>query len=151
MPRLLVSDLIDMMRTLPSGREIILTKTKEELVRLYSQKKEDTKDLPPYTLEAEQEFDQLPITEQHPKYYCGVPQGNPLSPLMSSVILLDFLYTMPQIKVVQYADDGILYSDTTTDLLQVLKESIPEGTGIKLKESKCQDIKQKGHIYLDIR
>ena len=68
----------------------------------------------------------------------GVPQGSPLSPLLSSIALHATLLRCP--TLVQYADDGILYN--VEDPTKVL--DFPASSGIKLNLDKSQWIKRDG-------
>lgn len=68
----------------------------------------------------------------------GVPQGSPLSPLLSSIALHATLLKCP--TLVQYADDGILYDVENPE--EIL--TFPASSGIKLNASKSQWIKRDG-------
>lgn len=62
-------------------------------------------------------------------YYHGVAQGSSISPLLSTLPITLDLFLKDLCKVVQYADDGILY-----DLLSSPEEILqfPPESGIKV-------------------
>lgn len=131
--------LIDLQRSIPKGGEKIYNLPPREICRFWKQKLEHTKLLPEITKTDYRKFLKLPLKEQHPKYYLGVPQGSPTSPLLSCLLLNDFLYKK-QWENIQYADDGIIFGKNL-NLPEDLK--IPEGTGIQLNLSKCHWIKRQ--------
>ena len=66
-------------------------------------------------------------------YFHGVAQGSPLSPLLSTLLITKDLLNNPATKVVQYADDGILY-DFTQDPYTIL--TFPKESGIEINPTK---------------
>lgn len=75
----------------------------------------------------------------------GVPQGSPLSPLLSSIALHATLLKCP--TLVQYADDGILYDVENPE--EIL--SFPASSGIKLNALKSQWIKRNGEWLTSLK
>jgi hypothetical protein len=131
--------IISLQRSLPSGKEVIYPISTEELCRYWKQYQRHTKELPTVTAEDIVAFQSLPAEEQHPKRYLGVPQGSPLSPLLSTIILQP-LFQNPNYTLVQYADDGVIFSDK----FDPSTFHLPEGSGIRLHPDKCKWIKQSG-------
>ena len=76
--------------------------------------------------------------KEHYSYYYGVSQGSPTSPLLSTFVLIPYLLLNKDI--VQYADDGILYSDAPINL----NLEFPIETGIKQNLQKSHQIKVNG-------
>lgn len=72
-------------------------------------------------------------------YYVGVAQGSPLSPLLSSIMLIPHLLLHKDYDIIQYADDGIIYN---YDKLPEL--NFPPETGMKIHPEKSQIIKSEG-------
>jgi len=74
-------------------------------------------------------------------YYHGVAQGNSLSPLLSTLLLTKDLLLTPDSKIVQYADDGILY-DFTRAPLEIL--TFPAQSGIEINIEKSHWVRRHG-------
>lgn len=81
----------------------------------------------------------------------GVPQGSPVSPIISAMVLQEYLYS--RVKVVGYADDGLMFSDTAFDphiLLNQpdvgLEEKASSGW-VKLDGAWIKDIKFLGKVF----
>lgn len=74
-------------------------------------------------------------------YYHGVSQGNPISPLISTLILTKCLLRNPGSHYVQYADDGILYN-ITLPITEILK--FPAASGIEVHWAKSRWIRRDG-------
>ncbi len=72
-------------------------------------------------------------------YYCGVSQGAPTSPLLSTLMLIPTLMLSSLYKIVQYADDGILYDYTSLPSLR-----FPPETGITIHPQKSEEIRREG-------
>lgn len=85
------------------------------------------------------------VTHPHLKrydYYRGVAQGSPISPLISTLIITRLLLLNPACKVVQYADDGILY-DLTQSPEEIL--TFPPESGIKVNWAKSRWLRREGN------
>ena len=75
---------------------------------------------------------------QHKDYYYGVPQGFNQSPILSTISLLSFLLTPENNEhVIQYADDGLIFSPQAEIMLQS-----PAGSGITTKAAASGWVKQ---------
>lgn len=74
-------------------------------------------------------------------YYRGVAQGSPTSPLISTLIITRLLLNNPHCKVVQYADDGILY-DLTLSPEEIL--TFPPESGIRVNWLKSRWLRRDG-------
>lgn len=74
-------------------------------------------------------------------YYHGIAQGSPTSPLLSTIILNQVLLWNPYCRIVQYADDGILYnlSRSPSEILQ-----FPGASGIRVNWAKSGWIRKDG-------
>jgi len=94
-------------------------------------------------LDQKRKAEQSTPEKAHYEYYYGVPQGFPTSPVISTIPLLFTLFQLDA-KVVQYADDGILY-DFKGSVQDILR--FPPETGIKLNENKSRNIKIGGIWY----
>jgi hypothetical protein len=68
-------------------------------------------------------------------YYRGVAQGNPLSPLLSSLIVTATILNNPHTEVIQYADDGILYNYGSCDPRNLLTFSPESGISVNWEKS----------------
>jgi hypothetical protein len=84
--------------------------------------------------------------ETHPEllrydYYHGVPQGNPISPILSTLPITRHLLNRTDTHVVQFADDGILY-DYETSPTAILQ--FPPESGILVNYSKSGVIRYGG-------
>lgn len=53
-------------------------------------------------------------------YFNGIAQGSPLSPTLSTIILVHLIMLHPEIRSLFYADDGLLYSDKPFDPDKIL-------------------------------
>jgi hypothetical protein len=62
-------------------------------------------------------------------FFRGVSQGSPISPILSTLIITKDLLIKPDTKIVQYADDGILYDFTRTPF-ETLK--FPPASGVEV-------------------
>lgn len=74
-----------------------------------------------------------------PSYYKGVSQGSPVSPLLSTLLLIPHLLLSQSYDNVQYADDGLLYNYTTVPTLD-----FPGYTGITVHPLKRGVVKSLG-------
>ena len=84
--------------------------------------------------------------EMHPylrryDYYRGVAQGSPISPLISTLLITRLLLLNPHCRVVQYADDGILYNLTCSP--QEILHFPPE-SGISVNWTKSRWLRRDG-------
>ena len=48
-------------------------------------------------------------------YFNGIAQGSPLSPLLSTIILVHLIQLNKEIRSIFYADDGLLHSQKPFD------------------------------------
>ena len=97
-----------------------------------------------YWLEAKREAElKRPLLARY-DYYHGVSQGNPISPLISTLILTKCLLRNPGSQYVQYADDGILYN-LSVPIDEVL--TFPRCSGIEIHWAKSRWIRRDGEWY----
>lgn len=82
-------------------------------------------------------------------YFHGVSQGSPLSPLLSTLLLTYLLLLTPHCRVVQYADDGILYSSSPFDPSVVLH--FPWESGIEINTTKSGWVRHGGVWLRDLK
>jgi hypothetical protein len=75
-------------------------------------------------------------------YYHGVAQGSAISPKLSTLPLVKDLFNKLLCKVVQYADDGILYDLTDASPEEILQ--FPPESGIKVNYDKSRWIRKDG-------
>jgi hypothetical protein len=76
-------------------------------------------------------------------YYCGVQQGNPISPLLATLCLTPHLTRLP-LNHIMYADDGLLYGNQLSRggaALDTLLTFLPE-SGIKINTNKSYVVRQ---------
>jgi len=73
------------------------------------------------------------------EYFRGVSQGMPISPLLASLILAPNLAS-PNVSLLLYADDGIMFSEENTINLPIL----PPESGISFNYSKSKIVKSHG-------
>ena len=66
-------------------------------------------------------------------YFNGVAQGSPLSPTLATLVLIPTLMIDQNIKVVFYADDGILYSNKKFDP-SLLLDNLSSKSGITVHD-----------------
>lgn len=77
------------------------------------------------------------------EYYYGVPQGFNISPTISTIILLkEFLTPEKESDILQYADDGIIFSSHAEEYLQFSAES-----GITTKASASRWVKRNNQWH----
>jgi hypothetical protein len=76
-------------------------------------------------------------------YYHGVAQGSPISPLLSLLPISKELLTRSDCKVVQYADDGLLYDYLSPPEI-ILSEAFGPHTGISYHPGKSHILRQSG-------
>lgn len=92
--------------------------------------------------------DSLGTLPEHPDlnhpycYYHGVSQGSPLSPTLSNIIVNKLLLNRQTstVKIVQYADDGIIYSNEPFNPSDILK--FPRISGIEHHPTKSKWIRR---------
>jgi len=72
-------------------------------------------------------------------FFFGVSQGAPLSPLLSTFMLIPHLLMSDTQSIVQYADDGIIYNYDADPKLE-----FPIETHITIHPTKSRTIKQSG-------
>lgn len=78
-------------------------------------------------------------------YMNGVAQGSPLSPTLSTIILVPLLFLNKQkVDVIMYADDGLLYSNKPFNPDEVLNFPINSGIIAHPEGEKSKWIKQDG-------
>jgi hypothetical protein len=76
-------------------------------------------------------------------YFHGIHQGSGLSPLLSTLPISLDLLNNPEIRVVSYADDGVIYGFSDTDTPELYIRFSPE-SGIEINEDKSGWIRQRG-------
>lgn len=81
------------------------------------------------------------------EWYRGLPQGSPLSPILSCLCLVKWLNSHRE--VIQYADDGIISTDAALDPTKYL--SYPEGSGITVNWSKSRWLRKEGIWLLPLK
>jgi len=76
----------------------------------------------------------------------GVPQGHPLSPLLS-ILTLNDLYKKSEGNLLMYMDDGIIYGDTYEEVINTLQKLIELGeklSGVSINSLKSSWVKSDG-------
>lgn len=89
--------------------------------------------------------------ENNYSYYHGVSQGSPLSPTLSTLLLIPILMLNKKVSSLFYADDGLLYSNSATSLdpQGLLNFSDESGIQAHLEEPKSKWIKRDGQWLTD--
>jgi hypothetical protein len=79
-------------------------------------------------------------------YYYGVGQGSPISPLLASMCIHDVLSKHP--NILAYADDGIIFGDTESDITSALETINNNIYNLKLADSPKSEYICFNGIYL---
>jgi len=85
-------------------------------------------------------------------YLNGVAQGSPLSPILSTIILVPLLFLNKSgVKAIMYADDGILYSDSPFNPDDILNFPMESGILAHKEGEKSKWIKQDNKWLIPLK